>query len=825
MLIYDKKVEIVGEKKASKSWYVPCIMFGSAFLMYLIALLPIFVKRGLPFFYYGDYNVQQVPFYILAHRAVRSGEFFWNWNVDLGGSMAGDFSFYLWGSPFFWLTVPFSEKAIPYLMPLLMALKYATAATCGYLYIRRYVQKYVYAMLGGYLFAFSGFNACNIVFNHFTDSVAFFPLYLLLFEKLMASVDRGDARGNLLRSVRRSLIRFSLMTAFMAIVNYYFFFGQVIFLGIYFLIRYTRNASMTLIVKRLNIAIASGAIGVLLSGFFLIPAICGVAGNTRLQNMLTGYNMLIYPSAKMTWDIIKSFAMLPDIIGKGTLFYTSTVKNASLAAYIPMYGIAGVVAYFMIFKKRNWEKSLIITCLIMALIPILNAAFSLFNSSYYARWFYMPILIMCLMTAQVVERGNSEQIRKGTAVAVLFFLLFVVIYLLPSENEAGEIVFLNMTDNNNIFVRDVIGTAILCIMLLTTTYIFPIVLGKGKRRVRDSLILLTVMIACIISTYVPVKNGSSIISDRGKEKWQEQMLFNKVDVDMSQLSRGEVDPTSTNYDMVWGIPSIHCFLSTVPSEIFAYMEGALGITRTVETNLPVERVGARTLVSGRYYFENEQISKNRVFNNDEGTLGYTFEDHQNGFDIFENRNFIPMGFTFDYYISESEWSDLDPEEHDYDLVRVLILPDNLCMELDGKLAMRELSAEDLIANELTYSGFKSECEKRAATSCVEFETDTLGCTARTAYIDDDTLLFLSVPNTEGFSCKVDGKDTPIYTADYGLMAIPVSRGEHAIRLSYTPEGKLPGCIMTAVGALMLVGVVCMTSRYKKKEGRLFNEVK
>ncbi len=815
MFFSDKERQYAGEEKDSKSWYVPCTVFCSAFLMYLIALLPIFVKRGLPFFYYGDYNVQQVPFYILAHRAVRSGELFWNWNVDLGGSMAGDFSFYLWGSPFFWMTLPFPEKAIPYLMPFLMALKYATAATCGYLYIRRYVKRYVYAMLGGFLYAFSGFNACNIVFNHFTDSVAFFPLYLLLFEELMACVDKGDEEGATLTAARCALIRFSLMTAFMAIVNYYFFFGQVVFLAIYFLIRYTRNASLALVVKRLNIAFCSGIIGVLLSGFFLIPAICGVTGNTRLKDMLTGYNMLIYPSEKMLWDIIKSFAMLPDIIGKGTLFYTSTVKNASLAAYIPMYGIAGVLAFFMTFKKKNWEKSIIITCLVMAMIPVLNAAFSLFNSSYYARWFYMPILIMCLMTAQVAERGNSVQLRKGTATAVVFFLIFVLVYLLPSENEAGEIVLFNMTDNDSIFIRDLIGTAILSILLLTTTYVFPLFLGKGKRRIRDSLILLTVMIACIISTYVPVKNGSSIISDRGKEKWQEQMLFNRVDVDMSRFSRGEVDSTSTNYDMVWGIPSIHCFLSTVPSEIFDYMEGALGITRTVETNIPVERAGAKTLVSGRYYFENEQISKNRVFNNDEGTPGYTFEDHQNGFDIFENRNFIPMGFTFDYYISESEWSDLDPEENDYDLVRTLILPDDLCIELDGKIAMKELTAEDLIANELTYSGFKDECDRRAATSCVKFDTDTLGCTARTAYIADDTLLFLSIPNTQGFSCKVDGKDTPIYTADYGLMAIPVSRGEHAIRLSYTPEGKLPGCIMSVAGILILSGIAGY-SRVKHK---------
>ena len=98
------------------------VMLLSGVLMYVLAVAPILISRGLPFFYYGDYNVQQIPFYILAHRAVRSGEFFWNWNVDLGGSMAGDFSFYLWGSPFFWVTVLFPEGAIPYLMPFLMSL-------------------------------------------------------------------------------------------------------------------------------------------------------------------------------------------------------------------------------------------------------------------------------------------------------------------------------------------------------------------------------------------------------------------------------------------------------------------------------------------------------------------------------------------------------------------------------------------------------------------------------------------------------------------------------------------------------------------------------
>ncbi len=776
-------------------YYAPVIMFASCFVMYLLALLPIFIKRGLPFFYYGDYNVQQVPFYILAHRAVRNGDFFWNWNVDLGGTMAGDFSFYLWGSPFFWLTVLFPEGAIPYLMPLLMALKYAVAGCCAFLYIKPYVHRYHYAMIGGYLYAFCGFNACNIVFNHFTDSVAFFPLYLMLFERLMLAETEGKGIGLFLSG--KPFIRFSLMTAFMSIVNYYFFFGQVLFLILYFCIRFVKGSNAKEVFVRFNRALLSGGFGVLLAGLFLMPALSGVSGNTRLDNFVTGYSMLVYPSAKLTWDIIKSLAMLPDIIGKGTLFYTTTVKNASLAAYIPMYGISGVVAFFLLHKKRHWEKTLILTCLVIAMVPVLNAAFSLFNTSYYARWFYMPILFMCLMTAQAVERGKAVQLKKGAIAAVLFFVLFVLIYLLPSTNDEGEIVFFNMSDNNSIFVRDMLWTAVLCLMLIVSVFVIPSLPRKKL------FLVLMVVAACIISTYVPVRNGSSIISEKGKNKWQEQMLFNKVTVDLDDFARGEVDSTSTNYDMVWGIPSVHCFLSTVPSQIFDFLEGAAGITRTVETNLPVERCGIRALVSARYYFENADISKNRVYYNQEGTDGYTYLDNQNGFDIFENLNFIPMGFTFDRYITESEWEDLVKEEHDYDLVRALILPDDVALKLGDELDMEEVKAEELTEDPLSYLDFTVECTNRAKTSCESFEPDTHGFSATTSYIEGDKLLFFSVPCREGFDCTVDGLKSPIYKADYGLMAIPVSQGVHDIRVTYHPEGVLPGAFMTALGALLI----------------------
>ena len=809
LFLFDEDYEKMSEKK---KYYTPVVMFLSAFLMYVLAILPILISRGLPFFYYGDYNVQQVPFYIAAHRAVRSGEFFWNWNIDLGGTMFGDFAFYLWGSPFFWISVLFPESAIPYIMPFLMALKYATAATCAYLYIERYVYKYTYAMIGGYLYAFSGFNACNIVFNHFTDSVAFFPLFLLCFEELMAAEGKNKYKR---------FIFFALMTAFMSVVNYYFFFGQVVYMVLYFVVRYIKGNNVKQVITNFFTALLSGTLGVLISGFFLMQAFAGIQGNSRLDNYINGYDILVYPSEKLLWDIVKSLSMLPDIIGKGTLFYTGTVKNASLAAYLPLFGLSGVIAYFLLNKKkRNWEKTMLIICGVIAFIPVFNAAFSMFNSSYYARWFYMPILLMCLMTAQATQRGKSPQLKKGAVAAVLMFMFFILVYFFPSKNDSGEMVMFNMTENNTIFLRDVLGTAILSFFLLLTVFVLPKKVKFDKEhsliKIRDVVVLIVVICSCILATFIPVKNGSSIISDRGKKMWQEQMLFNKVNVDQSDFCRGEVDSTSTNYDIVWGVPSIHCFLSTVPSEIFDFLDGTLGITRTVETNIPVSRAGARAILSARYYFENAEISKNRVYANGEGTEGYTYLDTQDGFDIFVNQNFIPMGFTYEYYITESEWSDLNADDHDFDLSRVLIIPDDVAVEYGDTLAMTELTAEDLMEDDFSYYDFELECDKRAATSCESFITDTYGFTAKTAMLPDSTLVFFSVPYTKGFSCTVDGKDTEILSADYGLMAIPVEGGCHEIRVTYTPEGFKSGLIMSAIGLLILGGLTWYTLKYIKK---------
>ena len=74
---------------------------GGGFTVFLTALLcaacfivPYMIVDGGYFLYYGDFNVQQIPFYKLCHEAIRNGEIGWSFTTDLGANFIGSYTFY-----------------------------------------------------------------------------------------------------------------------------------------------------------------------------------------------------------------------------------------------------------------------------------------------------------------------------------------------------------------------------------------------------------------------------------------------------------------------------------------------------------------------------------------------------------------------------------------------------------------------------------------------------------------------------------------------------------------------------------------------------------
>lgn len=757
------------------------LLFAGGALLYLTAVLPFLVYHEGIFFYYGDYNVQQVPFYILAHRAVRSGRFFWNPYIDLGSSMGGSMSFYLWGSPFFWLTIPFPEKSVPYILPVIMSLRYGTAMVTSYAWISRHVKDRTWALVGSLLYSFSGFQACNIVFQHFHDATAFFPLYLLSFDEIVQ---------------KRKYTGFVLMTALMSIINYYFFFGQVVFLILYYFLRYYPQRSFKRASAEVAFIILSGIAGLLLASFFLVQSITGISGNSRLDNLINGYGILAYEEGTTPLAILKSLFIVPDIIAKPTLFSGEQVKNGSLAAYLPCYSIAGVIAYCGLFK-RSWKKRMVLICAVIALVPVLNSVFSAFNAAYYARWFYMPLLIMSAMTARALELNRKNALFRGVRITTVITLAIMLCALLPTL-EKGKLTWFSVSSNKNLLKAEIAATLVQLIVLILLVIILPMFSAVSKYR-KPAFVIATAA-CCLITSMAVLYNGNSLIAKTGGVKWKRQMLDTKPALpDTSRFFRVETDGTSTNYEMVWEYPTIHCFESTVNPSIFSFYR-RIGMIRTVESTLPMDRVGARSLLSVRYYIENELVKPSETIEDKGGMVGFTEGMPNNGYRIFENENYIPMGFTFDSYIREDDYRSMKKGvQSDRLLVKDLILTEEQVSRY-GHLLQEDLHAEEEV---ITEEMFSELCRDRADTACSEFEFTLSGFKAKTT-LEKDNLVFFSVPYDEGFTAKVDGRDVGIEKVNGGLMAVIVPSGAHSIEFEYYPAGLRICKVISAVTAIFLI---------------------
>ena len=99
-----------------------------AFLLSAVLVVPVMIYDQGYFLYYGDFNVQQIPFYQLAHDSIQNGETGWNHLTDLGANFIGSYSFYVLGSPFFWLTVLLPSAWVPYCIGPMLMLKLSFAS-------------------------------------------------------------------------------------------------------------------------------------------------------------------------------------------------------------------------------------------------------------------------------------------------------------------------------------------------------------------------------------------------------------------------------------------------------------------------------------------------------------------------------------------------------------------------------------------------------------------------------------------------------------------------------------------------------------------------
>lgn len=783
--------------------------FIIAFVLFYVIMLPVLVYNKGIFLYYGDFNSQQIPFYQLAHNAVREGNFFWDWNTDLGANFIGSYSFYLLGSPFFWLTVPFPNGAEVYMMPFLLALKFGVASLTAFAFIKRFVKRDEAALIGALLYAFSGFQAYNVFFNHFNDVTAFFPLLLITIEE---SVQK-DRRGV-----------FALTVALMAIISYFFFTGEVVFCIIYFICRcFCEDFKVT---PRRFLALAIEAVlGVMLAAFLLLPSVLAIVDNPRTTERLLGLDMIAYSDRFRILRILQSFFMMPDIPARANLFSDGGAEWSSIAGYLPLFGMAGVVA-FMRSRGKHFATRIIAICAIIAAVPALNSAFSGFTSSYYARWFFMPILIMAMMTAVALDEIKVESeadnsppetsqtpidLRFGAVVSIVAVMVFAVIGALPSSVDVdGEKIsrWFAIPKYPGFFWAQIF-VSLACGVALYALIFFM----KRDEKFFNRSVKMTVA-ACLVCTGTLV--GIGIANGPYPKPFIAEAVWGAEKIDLPEADdefyRIDISEDMDNYPMSWGIPSVRAFQSVVPASIMEFYP-TVGVARDVASRAGTEKFGLRGLLSVKYYFD----YRDKVPDEDGNVApqfempGFRFRDVQNNFDVYENDYYVPMGFTYDNYILRKTYDERSKDDRDKLLLKGLVLDEFQSARYGGLL--KELPTAEL--SRLSKDDYLSDCTARAAQSCSSFLTDTRGFTAKIA-LERDNLVFFSVPFDKGFTATIDGVPAAIERVNVGFMAVKSPAGEHTIRFNYYPVGLKIGGLISLCGMIFLVIYLILWKKWRGK---------
>ena len=830
---YNKMISLKPQKEKG------LITFLIALAVALLMFLPYIISDNGYFVFYGDYNAQQIPFYKLAHEAIKSGNMGWNWNTDLGANFIGSYSFYLLGSPFFWFTLLFPNNFVPYLLAPLLILKFALAAFTAYLYIRRFVKNPMFASLGGLMYAFSGFSVYNIFFNHFHEPLVFFPLLLLSLELLITENRRGV---------------FALSVFICALVNYFFFFGMVVFTALYFFVRIFSKA-VKVPFGRFLVILFEAVLGLLMAAVLLLPSIAAILSNTRLSDTLLGWSAITYGKEQIYLNVLQCFFFPPDIPARPVFFPEANVKWSSLGGWLPLFSMIGVCG-FLIGKKGHWLRRIICICALFAMVPILNSAFYAFNSAYYARWFYMPVLMMCLATVMLFE-DNAPEIKSGfrwTAVITLAFAL--VIGFFPRKNSEGKIIYGLYTNSETLTykARFFVSVAI-AIVSLIVAYLLLRLLRKNRVAFIKSAVACTAIIAVIFgNVYIYTGRQHSHNID---EVVIGRLIEGELDLEDESNFRIDVYDGMDNTAMYLGYPSINAFHSVVPGSLMEFYS-SIGIERDVASRPDTKYAALRNLFSVKYLI-NATCDDSFVDENGETLMaGYKYLDTKSGYYIYENQNYIPYGFSYEYYIDEDTFESYDDATKTRMMLKAILLTEEQIAKYDGILKNisdlwkeptvsepPEYVGSDPLADSMGYvdsvitDGTEStptveeteeeeemnlvttdeqvakDSAKLAKTSAYEFSVDNKGFTAKVKR-DTTSLVFFSVPYEEGWSATVDGVKTSIEKVMNGFVAVKVDKGDSVIRFNYeTPALSLGVEISMMAWLIFLIYFIGCSVYYKK----------
>lgn len=706
-----------------------------------LALLPIMAFRG-DLWLSSDFLHQEISFILETKRMLATGAPWWSWNTYLGSDFIGSYAFYTLTSPFVWINCLFPESLLETSIAITLVLKFLCMAWLAWVYLRKMGVSRENSCLGSFLFTFSSFSIASLYYYHFYEPIIAFLILLIAIERL-------------LRREKWGMTCVALAPFVVTFVNFYFAIGTFIAALIYVIFR-GFSSEIDFSFKTAVKGVAAVLVGIMMCAFLLLPIYYSMLDTTRADAQSVFDETVILNLLERLRTLF-----MPKVVEGATVFVNEGSGSFSNEACIAVFGLSLALVYA--WRHRNWLSALLITLLVVYLTP-LNGVFTLFTNPLYTRWAYALTIIIVLCTVRVID--ERRDVKRGVVayciLASIIVLAFVIKVIIDNGTHVPSARF---------------------IALIGLFFVGIAALLLWSRRKMSLRWLKVAVVACVI-----VQMWLFLLN-LGTDSLSYKTLINNVE-------RGNGDVTSRtdfradkgfiyyNAGLLRNRASVHGYHSVINKDVDVFLRTAtrdFWPKNKLRANVHQDELDALLSVKDVYEID---------------SIGNVIKR--------ENKYYIPMGFAYDKYMLESDFSKMREDT-------TINLP--LMM-----LAAVVMNGSEDCMDDLDYYeplNLDSLVAKRKECTATDFKGSSTGFTAKID-LPSTKMIFFSVPYSKGFTAKVDGKESRIYKANLCMMALKVPEGKHAIVFEYFPPGLKTGSWISLVGLLLLMLIVWIEWRKKRR---------
>lgn len=813
--------------------------------------------------------------------------------IGFGDDIIGTLNWFGFGDAFTIIAAFFPQKYISYAFTFITILRMYLS---GFTFIVYGNSKHLEKrglLLGSIMYAFCFYAlGFGLIAFTFSTSMVYFPLIIL-------GIDRLREKKS------TKIIDFTLILSlfFVSLCGFYFLYMIIIASLFYYAIQSgfekIKISNLLLFTRKAIIIFLNYVIGIGLAGIIFIPSVIGY-----LKCQRTGDSTVSFIKITETYSLDELRALFRNIIFPANSGYANGLTITVVTLMVFIFCVAR-------WKKKQYRKK----CLLFLLtifgyfFPLIGLVANGFSYSI-NRWTFIMYFFICYLVSSTFQGITNGILKKDILAYLLAFVGWIITIFYFDDVSKSMLI--------KVVIYSVmwILTIVLLILLSKTTENYK------KKIVANSLWMLSMtnVVVTAFLFFAPIRIGGSGVGASFKalnfvdyeiKNSELKKEISKDDCDES-FYRYDINDTSLDAPLMLGVNSTYLYYSVCNGSIF-------NIFNELRISPAIMHTYLLQGLDGRQVLESLLSVKKYAIDTDSNN-------------IEENNYFLPIGFTYDYAVSEDlleQYSQLEKTDFmmsgliidsntvgntsnaviTYDkagfiddalnsskqtVIPIKVVYDSGIIRDGNTISVKENSAIHIFFEPTSNSNDNSELYLflRNFTSNPSFKADVnlagkyvrlrakddewyyennfdyliqVQNSANKGIIDivfeeageysldsielvnneiedfdkkyqalsEDVLenvcltdnnitgnicldtgkwMFISLPYSEGWSCKIDGTKTDIAKANYSFMAVYVPEGKHSITMHYVTPGIKLGAFISCISLLGLVICVILQSR-------------